>query len=1476
MNNLSQQLHTLSQQQKRDLLAKLLQKETRETGSDLFPNQQRLWFLNMLTPGYPASVAAAYTLYGEVHQTRLIQCIDEIAQRHDNLRTTFVEVDGRPLKVVAQDTHVEITMVPCDSEDKKEQLAHQLAIQLRRPFDLAKDPLIRVTLFTLAPQKHVLLLVMHQMIADEQAVHVFLDELSICYQQQSDGVNIHLPPLPVRYTDVVREQYDWLQKPEAQEQLTYWRKQLAGAPAALALPTDSPRPTVQSFRGASCQRQFSSELQQALHQLSQQEGTTPFMTLLTAFQALLLRYSGQDDLVVGTLTSTRREKLQSLIGNFTNTLVLRGDLSGDPSFIQALQRARNVCEEAYAHQEIPFERLIEALQPERSLGHSPLFQILFAYNKEIYPHLAFAHLQSEPLQLEVETTQVDLALTITENDQGLMALLVYNPDLFERETIEQFLAHYERLLWAALEQPHVPISRLPLLSAPEQAQLLLQWGQGPQVAIPSVSAQTLFEQQVERTPEAVAVRFGEQSLSYRQLNQRANQLADSLQQRGVGAEVRVGICVQRSLELLVGLLGVWKAGGAYVPLDPQYPAERLGFMLQDAQVALVLSQQAVLDRLPEQSAPVVVLEQFAEELARCSVENPLKQQVPGNLAYVLYTSGSTGTPKGAMIHHAGLVNYLCWCVQSYETSQRNGSLVHSSIAFDLTVTGLYTPLLCGHTVTLVNEEKDALSVALSEGGFSFVKLTPAHLELLTQWLPSEAAPNAAARFVVGGEALIGEALAYWKHSAPETYIVNEYGPTETVVGCCTFEIAASEVLPGAVPIGRPIPNISLYVLDAQMQPVPRGVAGELFIGGEGVARGYFQRPDLTAERFVPDPFSSQPGTRLYQTGDLVRYRLDGQLEFLGRLDQQVKVRGYRIELGEIEAAIRTHEVVQECVVIVREDQPGDRRLVAYLVPERNSQFSMLKLREHLEHFLPDYMIPAAFVALEHLPLTSHGKVDRNALPLPSDERPEIESAYVAPRTVLEKEIAEAFAEVLGIEKVGIHDNFFDLGAHSLRVAQLSARLSKIYRVNPPVQQFFEVPTVAGLARTIEAYRQQPEKPHAIHMPNLEAEVVLDPTITPEGLPWAEILNPAHIFLTGSTGFLGAFLLEELLQKTTADVYCLVRAATVDEGFARIQQILKLYRLWSDTYRHRIIPVLGDLALPRFGLSEQQFIELARVIDAIYHSGAKVNFIYPYSALKPVNVLGTQEVLRLACCERVKVVHHVSALDVFVSHDKKDHRVMEEDLVHPGGHPYGYVQSKWVGEKLVSTARERGLPTCIYRPWLITGHSQTGATHTTDLICVVLKGSVQLGMIADDGTEFNVMPVDYVSQGIVYLSQQRSSLGKIFHFVNQSPIELRDAFNGLSRFGYDLKVVPFSTWREQALNVDQSNALYPVVPLYRDQTEYPEFKIDCTNTLAALQGSGIVCPPVNEEHLHKCLSFLVDIGFLSEPTSHAQEQEAIPN
>jgi len=1036
--------------------------------------QQRLWFLDQLEPNSPLyNIPIAMRLSGVLNVEALQKSLNAVLARHEALRTHFVVVDGNPVQVIGESRSMEFRVTDLSekpSSERETELQCLLKEQVRRPFNLSADLMLRANLVRLGEEEHLLLLVMHHIASDGWSRGVLFRELTALYQAFSTGESSPLPALSIQYADYALWQRQWLQGAILQKQLSYWKEKLTGVPA-LDLPTDRARGAVQKYRGAQLSRVLPKPLVDGLKQLSRRERVTLFITMLAAWQTLLHRYTGQQDIPIGSPIAGRNDvETEELIGFFVNTLVLRTDLSGDPTFRQLIARGRTVVLEAFEHQDLPFEKLVEELHPDRNLNHSPLFQVMFAFQNLPVQALALSGLTLSPVEVDSETTKFDLALLIEDPADKLKAVLEYNTDLFDGDTIERMLGHYQILLEGIVENSERKISELPLLTEAEKHQLLVEWNDTKREYPQDKCIHELFEEQVARTPDSIAVVFEGGQLTYGELNAKANQLAHYLRKQGVGPEVLVGICVERSPQMVFGLLAILKAGGAYVPLDPEYPKERLVFQLEDTKARVLLTQERLLGDLPDHDGRVICLDRDWAEIARESAANPESGVTAENLAYVIYTSGSTGKPKGVMIQHSSLVNYLSG-FNDHSLGQSLQTLpTTTKPTFDASLKQLFAPFLRGDRVWIISDEvaqepAKVCQALASRAGSSLNCVGSFWHAILSMINSSETLMPAMdmSSLLLGGESISRQLVERTFSLFPSAAVWNLYGPTEATANATIGRIVHG----GRVTLGRPLPNVEIFILDSYLHPVPIGIPGELYIGGKCLARGYLNRLELTAEKFITHSFDGEPARRLYKTGDLARYLADGDIEFLGRIDDQVKIRGYRIELGEIESVLAQHPCVGQSVVAVWEDSPGDKRLVAYIVALQNPSPPINEFREYLRRKLPEYMIPSAFMFLEALPLMPNGKVDRKSLPAPDRDGDKLEQAYAAPRSPTEEILAGIWAEVLKLNQVGVHDNFFDLGGHSLLATQVVSRIRGSFKIDFPLRKIFETPTIAGLAGGME-------------------------------------------------------------------------------------------------------------------------------------------------------------------------------------------------------------------------------------------------------------------------------------------------------------------------------------------------------------------------------------------------------------------------
>jgi amino acid adenylation domain-containing protein/thioester reductase-like protein len=1507
MSNLYEKIAELSPEKRELLLSKLKEKQGNAIATEIrhqsresntFPlsfAQQRLWFFNQLEPDSCAyNISSAVRLTGKLDISAFSQSIQEILQRHEALRTNFQMRDGQPVQIINPTANFTLPLIDwqfLSQTEREQETLKLLTAESQRPFDLDTGSLLRVTLLRFSEIEHVVLLTMHHIIADGWSMGVLISELVALYPAFACGKISPLPKLPIQYADFAVWQRQWLQGKVMAQQLAYWQQQLGGILPILELPSDRPRPAIQTDKGATQSLLISKSVSQGLRSLSQQQGVSLFMTLLAAFQVLLYRYTQQDDIIVGTPIANRnRSEIEGLIGFFVNTLVLRTYLGDNPSFLELLTRVRDVTLGAYANQDLPFEQLVEELRPERDLSHSSLFQVMFILQNAPMGVLELPGLTLQSLEIKTNTANFDLTLSMAETPAGLEALFEYNTDLFDAARIERMLGHFQTLLAAIATRPHQRLSELSILTTNEQQQLW-SWNCNQLLFPQHLCIHQLFEVQVERTPDAVAVVWGDEQLTYQELNTQANQLARYLQKQGVSPGILVGICGEPSLELIVGLLAILKAGGAYLPLDPSYPQERLAWMLTDAQISVLLTQERLLTSLPTHQAKIICWDKDRDAIALSSQENLANRNYPENLAYVIYTSGSTGRSKGVMVEHRHLVNaYFAW-EESYKLEKVTCHLQRANFSFDVFAGDLVRALCSGSKLVLCPREfllePQKLYELMQQEKVDCAEFVPVVLRNLIQYLKqTQQRLNFMQLLICGSDSwYVQEYQEIRNFCGTKTRLINSFGLTEATIDSSYFEILENNLINNSennlknnlnieqlVPIGQPFANTQIYILDSHLQQTPVRVTGEIYISGAGVTRGYLNRPDLTAEKFIPNLFSDKPGERLYKTADLGRYLPDGNIELLGRSDHQVKIRGFRIELGEIEAVLGQHPDVQQAVALVAE-KADDKRLIAYVVPHSQNLKSS-DLQDFLQHRLPSYMIPSAVMQLESLPITPNGKVDRSALAKLPIIRSEIADNFVAPQTAIQQNLTNIWMEILGVTKIGIHDNFFELGGHSLLTTRLIVKIREAFQIDLPLRILFESPTVESLANTLEnmLLANTSTIVQQINIIDFAAEAVLDSIIVPELNPVTATKEPNSILLTGSTGFLGAFLLYELLQQTPADIYCLVRAANLETAKNKLQNSLESYLIWHESFSQRIIPVLGDLSQPLLGISENEFQKLAEKIDLIYHNGAWVHHLYPYYVLKAANVLGTQEVLRLACRVKLKPVHFISTSSIFSVSGISGVKVVKEDddLDDYQIPDNGYVQTKWVGEKLVKTAGLRGLPVYIYRIGRVSGHSETGVFNINDFLYRLIIGCIQLGIAPDIDIMEDIMPVDYTSKSIIHLSRQKANSGKVFHLVNSQLLHTNMLFNVINSCGYQLKIASGDEWRSQLSKIANSSPehpLYPLVPFFLTKqseektSQSGNLQFDCQNTLNGLTDTSLVCPSIDEKLLKTYLSYLIKQGFL---------------
>lgn len=1042
--------------------------------------QRHIWLLEQMHPGQATyNINVTFRTRGPLDVAVITRAFEIVVARHEILRTTCSTHDGRPKLVIhpsmsAAVKVIDLQSLPQGERDAEAFLAAQAEAQIA--FRLETGPLVRMAIIKLADEEHWLSLTTHHFIADGVSTRLLFDELAANYLAISRGEEPVIAPEPFQYVDYAAWQEQQIAGGKWNTHLEGWKTQMAGAPAYLDFPTDRQRPPVLTSQGSVIRFAIPESLVERLNALSRSAGATLYMTLLAGFQTLLHRYTRQSDIVLGTAASNRnRTEFEALQGAFTNTLLLRTDLSGDPSFRELIGRSRDTALGAYSRQDLPYVKVVEVLAPPRDPSRNPLFQYLFVlHQRSVADAFALPGVEVERRFVDLGTARFDIGLEMSHTGGVLEGALEYNTDIFDSETMHQFIRSFQSLLEGAVADPSTPISKLPLMSKIEQDALLAGWCRGPEPKrttdklIPAI-----IEERAQQTPDAIAILSDTGSLTYGELNQRSNRLARKLRGIGVRPESRVGVCLRRSPDMVVALLSIWKAGGVYFPIDPDYPATRIEFMMSDTAAEVIITQSSVVDTLPSTGAKIISIDGDWAAIGREEATHVDSELTPDNAAYIIFTSGSTGQPKGVVVCHREIRDYVTDAARLLELTPDDCLLQFFSINFDPSLEQILAPLVAGCRMAIRGESAwlpEEFGRRLREYGVTIAYFTPVvWLPVIRHWNDHpEDGPGAQLRtIIIGGDFIPPESLRLWKSSMlGKLRFLNAYGPTETTIAATVCEVQESVehgLVAGRLPIGRPLPGRRAYILDQHQNLLPQGVPGELYLGGEGMARGYLNRPDVTEARFLIDPFSTDPHARMYRTGDLAKWLPDGQIEMLGRVDHQVKIRGFRVELGEIEAALARQPGVAEAAVVVKGEHADEKRLAAYVVFRPGESRPMAELRTALKQDLADYMIPQTFTELERMPVSPNGKLDRSALPEPDSSRPEWSQPYVAPRTPIEEIIAETWSEVLKLERVGVHDNFFELGGHSLMATQVVSRLRETFEIELPLRSIFEQPTVERLS-----------------------------------------------------------------------------------------------------------------------------------------------------------------------------------------------------------------------------------------------------------------------------------------------------------------------------------------------------------------------------------------------------------------------------
>lgn len=1460
--------------------------------------QQQLWLILQANPSSPVyNECATLEIKDDLDINAFHHALTEIRRRHEVLRTNFVMEGTRPVQVISPPS--EFPMVVDDLtgivEDlRKEEMLKRATDEACEPFDLAQGPLVRARLCKYAERHYFIYFTFHHLVFDGVSLNqLFIHELETLYNAFLKGAPSPLAEPSHQFADYAAWQRRALTPPLLEEQINALEKRLSGA-SQLELPLDMPRPPEQTFKGEKYKFDLDIELAEGLKGMANREGTTPFMIFAAAFNILLQRYSGQDDIVCGTVVAGRlKPEWTNLIGYFVNSVPLRSNLSGNPTFLEYLRRVKNEVTEALATQEVPFEVLVEELRVPRTRSHNPLFQVVIGMSPLIPPiHSSWSLRQFD---VDTKTAKMDLVLHLDEYRDRTVGIFEYNTSLFSRETIELMHEHFKSLLAGIRENPNRHLSELPLMGEQERDGIL-SWNMNRFAPSNVLCIHELFEAQAAKVPERVAVALGGHQYTYAELQRRSGQLANYLRNQGLGPEAIIGLFIERSIDIAVGILGVLKAGAAYVPIDPDEPPARLSQIISDAQMAVVIAQKHLLDRLPAGVPRIVCIDADWPEIAKEDIASPSPCTSSASLAYIIYTAGHMGKPRGIMVTHQNITRLFKLVQGVFDFSSDDVWTMFHSYTVDFSVWEMWGALLHGGTLIIVPYEvgrtPEAFYELVHKYRVTIMSQIPSAFRYFIQVEDSgEVEPSdiSSLRMIfLGGEVLDVRMLNTWaaRHGLDRPALYNFYGLTG-VAGFATYHrITAGDVRERAgSPLGRPFADTEIYVLDPYLQIVPLGVPGEIYIGGPGLSRGYLNNPELTSERFIQHPFKNDPSARLYRTHDKARYNGLGEVEFLGRVDQQVKLRGFRVDPRDVEAALVDHPDIREASAIVREDTPGDQRLVAYYVKQANHVPATNELRAFLRERLPDYMVPSVFVPVGAITYVSSGKVDRRSLPAPDRNRPSMSPIFRLPANAVEVILIGIWTRLLQVDEIGVKDDFFSLGGHSLLAAQMIARVRETFRLDMQhssylMREFMENPTISAFADVIDALREAAPSVRArkSHKIDFYAEAALDPSIQFNARPPRNVSDPENVLLTGATGFLGAFLLNDLLSRTRANVYCLVRAGSAEEAMERIRRNQEECKIWNPAHASRIIPLPGDLSQLLLGLSPSVFADLSRVIDVIYHNGALVNFLYPYAALKNPNVQGTREVIRMAAQHHIKPVHYMSTIAVFSSLGFAGIRSVNEDTAPalPDKLFMGYTESKWVAEMMLLNASKQGLPVSIYRPHDVVGHSVTGAWKTEGFFCSFLKAIVDTEAAPSAALPLDLQPVDYVTGAMVYISLNEPAVGKAYHLNNPKYNLLPTAVRVLQGLGYSIEVLPSIEWTRRLIDYTArlpENSMAPFVPLFVERWSERQLTLvemfldehmphfECEHTRRVLRDSGLHCPPVDEAFLLRSMKHLKDVGYL---------------
>lgn len=1446
----------------------------------LAPSQQHIGFLTRYSNEANAAhnVTLSVRLNGALHGPALHAAIEEVGNRYESLRT-LLSPDQNTLDVGKGET-LELIVSPVSSE----QLQERLTDIVTRPFEIGKR-LFRAELLRLSEAEHVLALISHGLVLESRALRLILKEIADLYQVFSHDQNANAVTLTLQWTDYLALG-DTTEAKEAKKQSEdYWQRIFDSGVPLLELPTDHPRPAIKKYSGSRMDLQLDPAINKRLRVFANSENVSPETVLLAAFSIFMHRLSGLDDIVVGV--ESERLYLDDnapAIANTRDMLPLRMQYDAAKGFREYIHAQAGSLAQVNLHRNLSFAELVQLLDVPRDQSRSPLFTVAFrAQQNETTP--VFEGLECEYLSLPASGARYDLELLVQSQNEMLILLCDYSTELFEEETITRWLNGMVTMLDSGLQDASQACDILPVMTSREREKILFEWNKTGKVFPREQTVFDAIRNQALASSEATAVRYEDSLLNYGQLMERVEQIAGALHHHGIKCGDRVGILMKRSLDLIPSLLAVWRVGAVYVPVDIGFPKQRIAYVFSDADVQIVVTNREVSALVEELGLNTLCVEDIATYMD--SNLEYIESANGSDSAYIMYTSGSTGKPKGVEIKHSALLNCLMAVTNYVEFTSESSMLALTTISFDISTAEIFMPLMAGGYVELGEDGLVADGIRLVE---RIESCTPSHIQLTPSCWKVVLSAGWDGRddtcLLTTGEAISRDLAEQVLQRCRALW--NLYGPTETTVysSACRIESAPHE----PIRIGRPLPNTQMYILDKNHQPVPIGAVGDLYIAGEGLAIAYWQRPELTAERFIENPFRA--GEQMYFTGDLARYLPDGSIVCLGRLDDQVKIHGVRVELGEVESALRGIAGVQDAVVVSWQDARGDSQLVAHVILD-DKDITAHKLRTHLREQLPEVMVPPYILFTDSFPKTASGKIQRAALPASNAAHQEhADQGVEPPATVTERRLANGWASILGIDPkvIGRDSDFMDLGGHSLLMTLLIVEVRKLFQVTFHLREFFSAPTLRKFAALIDERRpsNSGQRPNIGRTPAsartsewarqrmafLQREAELPRYIAPaRGMAYQPAKEIKNVLLTGGTGFLGVYVIAEILKTTQSEIYCLVRPKRGEDSKKRIENQMKRYQVWVDdeawhsSFAGRLHVVNGNVTLPRLGMNDTAYETLSREVGAIFHGAAHVNFIYPYEALRATNVLGVHEIIQFAFHGRIKPVHHLSTAAIWPMGSQ--YTYYEKDPIDHGGLlNLGYDEAKWVGEKCLLHAQDRGLPVARYRPGEVGGDSLTGRCVTDHFLIACFKGFLQFGAFPDLDIEVDVAPVDYVAKALVYLAFQRDTLGRAFHLTNPSRRRLKDGLEYLRNMGYQFEELPFVELRDRLINNPDfsSNALFAYQAALDDMDnmsmQLPTY--DTRETRHELAGSGILCPPADEKLFGTYLRFLQEIGFIPLP------------